>query len=363
MATREGLTRRPGRQPREARPPGRPTPARVARGRSALSPPPAAGPAQPSAAQPGATRACLGPNLRSVSAAPAAAWRRPPRCCDQRPYRPLLIARQRHSRAHPFALLARARAPRSLGGGDDDMADTDQPRRSSTSWSRETNGGKSAARPATYVLSINTRTAKRHAIDVACALPAKQYGAVAHRVRAHHAPQAARCAAVARATRARGGGGRRRGATEAPIPLATPKMPQLRESLRNDLVPSPLPTLPPLWAPPLAPRGLPLLPLSIAPPAAPRRQRRPTARGRRRRGDRSHRHRSGRPGEERHVWGGRGGFAGEVVCVQLRQLLATNLPLDQRCGLTHLAQPTRVASPPRVHPPAQAAAARRRRRA
>jgi hypothetical protein len=43
-------------------------------------------------------------------------------------------------------------------------------------------------------------------------------------------------------------------------------MPQLRESLRNDLVPSPLPPLPTLWAPPLAPRGLPLLPLSLAPP-------------------------------------------------------------------------------------------------
>ena len=40
-------------------------------------------------------------------------------------------------------------------------------------------------------------------------------------------------------------------------------MPQLRESLSNDLVPSPLPTL---WAPPLAPRGLPLSPLSLAPP-------------------------------------------------------------------------------------------------
>ena len=223
VATREGLTRRPGRQPREARPPGRPTPTRVARGRSALSPPPAAGPAQPSAAQPGATRACLGPNLGQSApeptAAPAAAWRRPPRCCGQRPYRPLLVARQRHSRAHPFALLARARAPRSLGGGDDDMADTDQPRRSSTSWSRETqtNGGKSAARPATYVLSTNT-----HSKD------APEYGAVAHRVRAHHAPQAARCAAVQHGHEARAPrGGRRRGATEAPIPLATPKMPQL----------------------------------------------------------------------------------------------------------------------------------------
>ena len=44
-------------------------------------------------------------------------------------------------------------------------------------------------------------------------------------------------------------------------------MPQLRESLSNDLVPSPLPPLPTLWAPPLAPRGLPLSPLSLAPPA------------------------------------------------------------------------------------------------
>ena len=135
---------------------------------SGRSPPSAAGSAQPSAAQPGAVCACLGPNLRSArpepTATPAAAWRRPPRCYGQRPYRPLLVARQRHSHAHPFALLARARAraPRSLGGSDDDMADTDQPRRSSTSWSRETNGGKSAARPATYVLSTNTRTAKRH---------------------------------------------------------------------------------------------------------------------------------------------------------------------------------------------------------
>lgn len=85
MATREGLTRRPGRQPREARPPGRPTPARVARGRSALSPPPAAGPAQPSAAQPGATRACLGPNPRSVS---ARTHRRP--CCRLASSAPLL---------------------------------------------------------------------------------------------------------------------------------------------------------------------------------------------------------------------------------------------------------------------------------
>ena len=85
MATREGLTRRPGRQPREARPPGRPTPTRVARGRSTLSPPPAAGPAQPSAAQPGATRACLGPNPRSVS---ARTHRRP--CCRLASSAPLL---------------------------------------------------------------------------------------------------------------------------------------------------------------------------------------------------------------------------------------------------------------------------------
>lgn len=67
------------------------------------------------------------PNLRSVS---ARTHRRP--CCRLassapllRPAanRPLLVARQRHSRAHPFALLARARAPRLVGGGDDDMAD------------------------------------------------------------------------------------------------------------------------------------------------------------------------------------------------------------------------------------------------
>ena len=181
----------PGRQPREARPPGRPTPTRVARGRSALSPPPAAGPAKPSAAQSGATRACLGPNLRSVS---ARTHRRP--CCRLassapllRPYRPLLVARQRHSRAHPFALLARARAPRSLGGGDDDMADTDQPRRSSTSWSRETQTNGKISSPAGDLRTKYQHTHSKEApIDVACALPAKQYGAVAHRVRAHHAP-------------------------------------------------------------------------------------------------------------------------------------------------------------------------------
>ena len=332
-----------------------------------MSPPPADGPAQPSAAQPGATRACLGPNPRSVS---ARTHRRP--CCRLASSAPLLRpaaistaprrsptplsrppVRSARSRPRPGVVRRRRRRHgrhRPTPSLEHELVTRDKRRKiSSPAGDLRTKYQHTHSKEARDRCSLRiTRQA------IWCGGPS--------RARTSRAPRPSR-SLRSRATRARGGGGRRRGATEAPIPLATPKMPQLRESLRNDLVPSPLPPLPTLWAPPLAPRGLPLLPLSIAPPAAPRRQHRPTARGRRRRGDRSHRHRSGRPGEERHVWGGRGGFAGEVVCVQLRQLLATNLPLDQRCGLTHLAQPTRAASPRRVHPSAQAAAARRRRRA
>ena len=94
------------------------------------------------------------------------------------------------------------------------MADTDQPRRSSTSWSRETQTNGKISSPAGDLRTKYQHTHSKEApIDVACALPAKQYGAVAHRVRAHHAPQgqAARCAAVQHGHEAgEGGGGEQR---------------------------------------------------------------------------------------------------------------------------------------------------------
>lgn len=91
-------------------------------------------------------------------------------------------------------------------------------------------------------------THSKEAPDVACALHTKQYGAMAHRVRAQHAPQAARCAAVRQWHQGMEG---RRGAKEASIPLA--------DGVGTDaLAPAPTPTpacVPAARAPPHATRS------------------------------------------------------------------------------------------------------------